>query len=163
MTFFFQKTCFVHFRSGTYYALLLGCFGLKHLADVRHCVYWVLVEIWALDSSHQTGNILFIVRPGGKVRLCVKLFDFYRGWILIRLTWNFSRFVPNSVEILTWNFGENYFGRIFQKFCANQGNPLPKPVSEYSSIWLEIFRVLSRMQWRFFYGNSGKKYFGRIF
>jgi len=38
-TFCFRKTCFVHSRSGTYYDLLLGCFGLKFLPDVRHCVY----------------------------------------------------------------------------------------------------------------------------
>ena len=35
----FRKTRFVHSRSGTYYALLLGCFGLKFLPDVRQCVY----------------------------------------------------------------------------------------------------------------------------
>jgi len=41
-------------------------------------------------------NFLFITaRTERKVRLCVKLFDFFRGWILIRLTWNLSRFVPN--------------------------------------------------------------------
>jgi len=52
-----------------------------------------------------TINFLFITARGErKVRLCMKLFDFFRGWILIRLTWNLWRFVPNSVEILTWNF-----------------------------------------------------------
>jgi len=53
-------TSFVHSRSGTYQALLLGCFGLKFLPDVRHCVYWVLEEIWAPDSSHKIGNKFFI-------------------------------------------------------------------------------------------------------
>ena len=50
-------------------------------------------------------NFLFVnARAERKVRLCVKLFDFFRGWILIRLTWNLLRFVPNSVEILGCNF-----------------------------------------------------------
>jgi len=59
-TFYFRKTGFVHSRSGTYYALLLGYFGLKFLPHIRHCVYWVLVEVWALDSSHKIGNKFFI-------------------------------------------------------------------------------------------------------
>ena len=58
--FFFRKTSFVHYRSGTYYALLLGCFGLKSLPEVRHCVYWVLAEISATDSSHKILNKLII-------------------------------------------------------------------------------------------------------
>ena len=59
-------------------------------------------------------NILFITaEPQMKLRLCVKLFDFF--------------------------------------------------VDEYSSIWPEIFRVLSQIQWRFLPRISGKNYFGRIF
>jgi len=49
----FRKTSFVHSRSGTYYTLLLGYFSLKFLPDIRHCVYWVLAEIWAPYSSHK--------------------------------------------------------------------------------------------------------------
>jgi len=53
-------------------------------------------------------NFLFITaRAERKVRLCVKLFDFFRGRILIHLTWNLSRFDSNSVEILTWKFCTN--------------------------------------------------------
>ena len=37
-TFGFRKTSFVHSRSGTCYALLLGYFALKFLPDVRHFV-----------------------------------------------------------------------------------------------------------------------------
>jgi len=89
--------------------------GLKFLPDIRHCVYWVLAEIWAPDSpTRLTINFLFIsVRAERKVRLCAKLFDFFLGWILIRLTWNLSSFVPNSVEILTWNFGKKLFRENF--------------------------------------------------
>jgi len=36
-------------------------------------------------------------------------------------------------------------------------------VGEYSSVWPEICRVLSQIQWRFWSGISGKNYFGRIF
>ena len=36
-------------------------------------------------------------------------------------------------------------------------------VGEYSSVWPEICRVLSQIQWRFLRGISGKNYFGRIF
>jgi len=53
---------------------------------------------------------------------------FFRGWIVVHLSWNLSRFVPNLVDILTWIFRKNYFGIIFQKFCPNQGYHLPKLV-----------------------------------
>ena len=36
-------------------------------------------------------------------------------------------------------------------------------VGEYSSVWPEICRILSQIQWRFLRGISGKNYFGRIF
>ena len=58
--------------------------------------------IWAPDSSHKTSNKFFIHhyqcwKEGSFV--CETVW-FFRGWILIRLTWNFSRFVSNSMEIL---------------------------------------------------------------
>ena len=59
-TFCFRKTSFVHPRSGTCYALLLGYFSLKFLPHVLHCVYWVLTEIWAPDSYHKIGNKFFV-------------------------------------------------------------------------------------------------------
>ena len=59
-TFCFRKTGYVHSRSGTYCALLLGYFGLKLLPDTRNCVYWVLAEVWAPYSSHKIGNKFFI-------------------------------------------------------------------------------------------------------
>ena len=59
-TFSFRKTSSVHPRYGTYYTLLLGCFGHKLLPDVLHRIYWVLAEIWAPDSSHKIGNKFFI-------------------------------------------------------------------------------------------------------
>jgi len=59
-------------------------------------------------------NFLFVTaRAERKVHLCVKLFDFFCGWILVPLTWNLSRFVPNSLEILTWNFRKKLFRENF--------------------------------------------------
>ena len=62
LTWSLWNTGIVHSRSGTYYALLFGYFGLKFLPDIRHCVYWVLAEVWVPDSSHKIGNKFFI-RP----------------------------------------------------------------------------------------------------
>ena len=58
-TFCFRKTSFVQSRSGTYYALLLGYFGMKFLPDIRHCVYWVLAKIRAPNTSHRICNKFF--------------------------------------------------------------------------------------------------------
>ena len=64
-------------------------------------------------------NFLFITAGAErKVRLCVKLFDLFRGLILVRLTWNLSRFVPNSVEYLTWNFRKNPFWENFSEILC---------------------------------------------
>jgi len=53
--------------------------------------------------------------------LCAKLFYFFREWILIRLTWNLWRFVPNSVEILIWNFRKkNISGEFFRNFVQTK-------------------------------------------
>jgi len=72
-------------------------------------------------------KFLFItVRAERKVRLCVILFYFFSRRILICLAWNLSLFVWNSSRFLCKILGKNYFGRIFHKFCANQGYHLPK-------------------------------------
>ena len=69
-----------------------------------------------IRPTRLTINFLLItVRTERKVRLCVKLFDFFRGWILIRLTRNLSCFIPNSVEILTWNFRKKLFRENFSE------------------------------------------------
>ena len=130
MTFCFRKTSFVHSRSGTYYALLLGYFGMKFLPDIRHNVYWVLADIWAPIFSHKIGNkfLFIIVRVERKVRLtwnCLIFFLFENSSVLPKICRVLSQ--------IQWRFlGEisrkNNFGRIFQKFCANQGYPLAKLV-----------------------------------
>ena len=95
-------------------------FGQKFLPDVRDYVYYVLAEIWATDSSHKIGNKFFIhhCQAERKVRLCVKLFDFFRRWILVHLAWNLSRCVPNSEDILTWNFRKKLFRENFSEILC---------------------------------------------
>jgi len=81
----------------------------------------VSIEFW-LRFEPQTRptrlaiNFLFVTaRAERKVRLCVKVFDFFGGWILIRLTWNLSRLVPNSMEILGWNLRKKIFRENFSE------------------------------------------------
>ena len=76
---------------------------------------WLRFEPEIRSTRLETIFLLITSRAKRKVRLCMKLFDFFRGWILIRLTRNLSRFVPNSVEILTWNFRKKLFWGIFSE------------------------------------------------
>jgi len=90
--------------------------------------FWLRFEPQIRPTRLAIKFLSVTARAERKVRLCVKLFDFFRGWILIRLTWNLSR-----LSQIQWRFvgrisGKNYSGRIFQKFCANQGYHLPKLV-----------------------------------
>jgi len=81
----------------------------------------VSIEFWLRFEPQIRPTRLVIIflfvtaRAERKVRLCAKLFAFFRGWILIRLTWNLSHFVPNSVEILGWNFRKKLFRENFSK------------------------------------------------
>jgi len=120
MTFCFRKTSFVHPRSGTYYILLFGYFGLKFLSDIPHRVYWVLAEIWASDSSHMIGNKFFIHH-------CQ---DWTEGSFVCETVWFFSWanthpfdlkfvvFCPKFMEILTWNFREKLFPDNFSEILC---------------------------------------------
>jgi len=143
MTFCFRKTGFVQSRSGSCYALFLGSFGMKILPDIHHCVYWVLAEIWAqICPTRFSVNFLFIIaRVEKKVRLCLKLFDFFPRWILIRLTWHLSRFVPNSVQIVTWNLRKNYYGTMFLKFFEKPRLSSSK-ICKISSYFLQFYSLL---------------------
>jgi len=158
-TFCFRKTSFLHSRSGTYYALLLGCFGLKFLPHVRHYVYWVLTEIWGPDSSHKMGNKFFIdhCQSWKEGSFVCELIDFFRGRILIHLTWNFSRFVPNSVEILTLNFRNKLFRENFSEISWKPRlYPLPKLVKFRPTF--DIFYSGPVLCWK-----SSHKYFDMLF
>ena len=84
----------------------------------------VCIEFWLrfepeIRLTRFAINFLFItVMAERKVRLCVKLFEYFSRWILIRLTWNLSRFVPNSVKIPTWNFNKKLFCEKFSKILC---------------------------------------------
>ena len=91
----------------------------------------VSIEFWLrfepqIRHTRLTINFLFITdRAERKDRLCAKLFDFFRGRVLICLTWNLSRFVPNSMEILTWNFRKKLFRENFSEILC-------KPMLSYT-------------------------------
>ena len=89
----------------------LGLFVWKYYQTfVIVCTDFCLRFEPQIRATRLSINVLFItVRVERKVRLCVKLFDFFPRWILIRLTWNLPPFVPNSVQILTWNFRKKLF------------------------------------------------------
>jgi len=120
---------FDHSCSGTYYALLLGYFGMKLLPDIIHFVYWFLASIWAPNSFHKICNKFFYSSlPGLKGR-------FVCAWnCLIFFMGEYSSVWPEICRVLSQiqsRFlrgisGKNYFRRIIQKFCANQGYHLPK-------------------------------------
>ena len=119
-SFCFRKSSFFHPRSWTYYALLLQYFGWKFLPHVCHCVYSVLVDIWAPDSSQEIGTKFFIDHCHGwkEASFVCETVWFFRGWILIRFTLNLLRFVPYSVEILTWNFRKKLFRENFSEILC---------------------------------------------
>jgi len=136
MTFCFWKISFVHSRSETYHALVLRCFCLKFLPDVHHCVYWVLGEIWAPDSTHKTGNKLLIDNCQGLMK----------SPFVCEIVWFFSwvNTHPFSLKFVTFclefsgdsdvKFQEkNIFGEFIKNLCANQGYP-------YQNLW--IFALL---------------------
>ena len=77
--------------------------------------FWIRFEPQIRPTILAINFLLITSMAERKVRSCVKLFDFFRGWILIRLTWNLSRFVPNSVEILGWNFRKKPFRKNFSE------------------------------------------------
>jgi len=80
--------------------------------------FWLRFEAQIRPTTLEINFLLITARAERKVRLCAKLFDFFRGRILIRLTWNLSRFVPNSVEIPTWNFRKKLFRKnILEILC----------------------------------------------
>ena len=67
-----------------------------------------------------------------------KTVRFFRGWIIIRLIWNLSCFVPNSVEILTWNFRKKVFQETFLEILCKPGLCSTK-TCEISPHFLQIY------------------------
>ena len=116
-----RKSSFVHSRSRTYYALLLGCFGQKFLPDIRHCVYWVLAEVWGLDLSHKIGNKFFINHSQGwKEGSFVCETVWFSSWANSHpFDLKFVVFCPklsgdSYVEFQEKTISENFFGNFVQ-------------------------------------------------
>jgi len=79
-----------------------------------------LADIWGSDSFHKIGNKFFFYDSQGRKEgsFVCKTVLFFCGRILIRLTWNLLRSVPNSVEILTWNFRKKLFRENFSEIFS---------------------------------------------
>ena len=99
--------------------------------------FWLRCEPQTRPTRFAINFLLITARSERKVRSCVKLVDFFHGWILIRLTWNLSRFVPNSVEILTWNFGKKPFRENFSEILckARLSSSKTCEISPYFLLW----------------------------
>ena len=154
------------FRKPVLFTLGLGLTAPYPLGISVWNYYWTFVivstEFW-LRFEPQTRptrfviNFLFIsVRAEWKVRLCVKLFDFFPVWILIRLTRNLSRFVPNSVEILTRNFRKRPFRENFSEILCKPRLSSSK-TCEISPYFLKFFSA-SVLRWK-----NSHEYFRMLF
>ena len=129
--FCFRKTSFVDSRFRTYYALHLGCFGLKFLPDVRHCVFWVLAEIWGPDSSHKIGNKFFI--------------DHCQGWkegsFVCETVWFFSWANTHSFDLKFVAFCPKFSGDSYVEFQKKLisweffGNVVQTKAILYQNMW----------------------------
>jgi len=127
--FHFRKTIFVHSPTGTYYTLLLGIWVWKFYQTfvILSVGCWLRLES-QIRSTRFAINFLITVTAEKKVRLYVKLFDFFLG--------EYSSVWPEIYRILSqiqsrFLLGisrKSYFRRIFQKYFLNQGYPLPKLV-----------------------------------
>jgi len=155
MTFCFQKTSFVHSRYGTYYALILGCFGLKFLPDVRHCVYWVLAEIWGPDSSHRNDNKFFIDHcQGWKEGLFVCETVLFFSWANTHLfDLKFAAFCPKFNKDSSVEFQEKTIsGEFFVNFVQIKAISSTKPCEICTFCFGSVFH------WK-----SSHKYFHMLF
>ena len=92
--------------------------------------FWLRFEPQIRPTTLTITFLFITARAERRVRLCAKLFDFFRGWILIRLTWILSRSVPNSVEILTWNFRKKLFRENFSEILCK-----PRLSILYQNLW----------------------------
>ena len=99
-----------------------------------------MAEIWATNSSNKICNKCFIHHCQGlKVSSfwCETVWFFHR-WILIRFTWNLSRFVPNSVEILMCNFRKKLFRENFSEILCKPRLSSTE-TCEFSGYFLQFF------------------------
>jgi len=115
--------------------------------------FWMRFEPQIRPTRLAINILLITVSAERKVRLCVKLFDFFRGWILIRLTWNLSRLSQIQWIFLRGISGKNYFRRIFH---ANQGYPLPK-LAKFRHTFCNFYSA-PVLRWK-----NSRKYFHMFF
>jgi len=139
--FVFGKPVLFAFSLGLTTPYSLGILVWKFYQTFFHCVYWVLSDIWAPNSSHKIFTICFLHHCQGwkEGSFVCETAWFFPMHILICLTWNWSRFVPNSVKILTWNFRKKLFWGNFSEFLC-------KPRLSYtktSEIWQYFLQFYS--------------------
>jgi len=79
---------------------------MKFLQDVRPCVYWVLAEIWAPDSSHKIGNKFFIHHCRG-----LKEGSFVCGTV-----WSFSWANTRPFDLKFFAFCPKFSGDSYAEF-----------------------------------------------
>jgi len=113
--FFFGKPVLFTLGLGltTPYSLGVFVWNFYHTFVTVSIEFWLRFEAQIRSTTLAINFLLITARTEWKVRLCAKLFDFFRGRILIRLTWNLSCFAPHSVEIPTWNFRKKLFRENF--------------------------------------------------
>jgi len=82
----------------TPYSLGVLVWNLYQMFVTLSIEFWLRFESQIRPIRLAISFLLITVRAERKVRSCVKLFYFFRGWILIRLTWNLIKmdFKPNS-------------------------------------------------------------------
>ena len=95
--------------------------------------FWMRLEPQIRSTIFAINFLIITATTEKKVCFCVKLFNFFSRWILIRLTSNFSCSVPNSVKILTWNFRKKLFRENFSEILYKPRLPLPKLVKFHHS------------------------------
>jgi len=127
----FRKTSFVHSRSWTYNALLLHILVWNFYQSfiIVSTKFWIRFEPQIRPPGFAISFLFVTTRAEWMVRLCVKLFDFFRGWIVIRLIWNFVAFCPKFSRDSYVKFQEKTIsGEFIINFIENKGYLLPNLV-----------------------------------
>ena len=92
--------------------------NIYHTFFILSILFWLRFDPQIYPTRFAINFLFITIRTNTKVRLCVKLFEFFRRWILVRLTWNLSYFIPNSIEIFTWNFWKKLFWENFSEILC---------------------------------------------
>ena len=118
--------------------------------------FWLRFDLQTRPTRFAINFLFITARAERKFRSCVKLFDFFLRWILIRLTWNLSRLVPNSVEILMRNFRKKPFRENLSEILCKSRLSSGK-TCEIMPYFLQFFSV-SVLCWK-----NSRKYFRMLF